>query len=79
MRAGDQSAAREALDLPEDRVTEIVVPGHPAETICRIAEEDGHDLIVMGSRGLSGIGSFFLGSVSDKVSHHTPCPVLIVH
>ena len=52
--------------------------GHPAEVIGRIAEEGGYDLIVMGSRGLSEIKSFFLGSVSDKVSHHAHCPVLLV-
>jgi nucleotide-binding universal stress UspA family protein len=54
------------------------VRGNPAEVICKIAEEEGYDLIVIGSRGLSGIESFFLGGVSDKVSHHAVCPVLIV-
>jgi len=71
--------ARATLDLPADRVTELIVVGHPAETICRIAEEGAYELIVMGSRGLSEVSGFFLGSVSDKVSHHAPCPVLIVH
>jgi nucleotide-binding universal stress UspA family protein len=52
--------------------------GHPAEAIVRIAEDDGYDLIVMGSRGMTEIKSFLLGSVSDKVSHHAHCPVLIV-
>lgn len=52
--------------------------GHPAETIVRVALQEGFDLVVLGSRGLSEIRSFLLGSVSDKVSHHAPCPVLIV-
>ncbi|MCC6728614.1 MAG: universal stress protein [Chthonomonadales bacterium] len=52
--------------------------GHPAETIVRVAQQEGFDLVVLGSRGLSEIRSFLLGSVSDKVSHHAPCPVLIV-
>jgi len=56
----------------------ILEAGHPAEVIVRVAEDDGYDLIVMGSRGLSAIQSFLLGSVSDKVSHHANCPVLIV-
>ena len=55
-----------------------LVRGNPAEVICKIAEEEGFDLIVIGSRGLSGIKSFFLGGVSDKVSRHAICPVLIV-
>jgi nucleotide-binding universal stress UspA family protein len=55
-----------------------VVRGNPAEIICKIAEEEGFDLIVIGSRGLSGMKAFFLGGVSDKVSRHAICPVLIV-
>ena len=43
--------ARAALDLPEDRVTTSIVPGHPAETICRLVVEEGYDLIIMGRRG----------------------------
>jgi nucleotide-binding universal stress UspA family protein len=54
------------------------VRGNSAEVICKIAEEEGFDLIVMGSRGLSGVKSFFMGGVSDKVCHHAVCPVLIV-
>ncbi len=60
-------------------MTARIVAGHPAETICRIAEDEKHDLIIMGRRGLSGVSSFFLGSVSDKVTHHAVCPVLVVH
>jgi nucleotide-binding universal stress UspA family protein len=52
--------------------------GHPADSIIRLAEEEKAELIVLGSRGLSAIKSFFLGSVSDRVIHHAHCPVLIV-
>ena len=52
--------------------------GHPAESIINVATEGKYDLIVIGSRGLSGIKSFFLGSVSDRVAHLAHCPVLIV-
>ena len=69
---------REALSLPEDRVGDDVVSGHPAEAICRTAEEGDYDLIVIGSRGLSDVAAFFLGSVSGRVSQHAPCSVLIV-
>jgi nucleotide-binding universal stress UspA family protein len=72
------AAARQSLALPAERVTQQVVLGHPAEMICQVAAEGGHDLIVMGSRGISEVRAFFMGSVSDKVSHHAPCPVLIV-
>jgi nucleotide-binding universal stress UspA family protein len=52
--------------------------GNPATVIARVAEEEGFDLIVIGSRGMGEIRSFFLGSVSDRVSHQAHCPVLIV-
>ena len=43
-----------------------------------LSAEEKADLIVLGSRGLSGIKAFLLGSVSDRVAHHAPCSVLIV-
>ncbi len=52
--------------------------GHAAETIARVAEEEGCDLLVVGSRGLSGMKAFFLGSVSERVAHLAHCSVLIV-
>ena len=52
--------------------------GQAADKISQIAEDENIDLIVIGSRGMSGVKSFLLGSVSDKVSHHASCPVLIV-
>jgi nucleotide-binding universal stress UspA family protein len=52
--------------------------GHPAESIINVATEGKYDLIVIGSRGLGGIKSFFMGSVSDRVAHLAHCPVLIV-
>ena len=52
--------------------------GDPAEVIIQVANEQQADLIVIGSSGLTGIKRFLLGSVSNKVSHHAPCSVMIV-
>jgi nucleotide-binding universal stress UspA family protein len=52
--------------------------GVPAEELLRAAVDEKVDLIVLGSRGLSQVKAFLLGSVSDKVSHHAKCPTLIV-
>jgi nucleotide-binding universal stress UspA family protein len=52
--------------------------GVPAEELLRAVADENVDLIVLGSRGLSQVRAFFLGSVSDKVSHHAKCPALIV-
>lgn len=50
----------------------------PAEAILQLAGEVNADLIVVGSRGLSGIKRFLMGSVSSKVSEHATCSVMIV-
>ena len=52
--------------------------GHPSERIIALAKKANADTIVIGSRGLSGIAEFFLGSVSSKVSQYATVPVLIV-
>jgi nucleotide-binding universal stress UspA family protein len=55
-----------------------LIQGVPAEEILKTAESAKVDLIVLGSRGLTEVRAFLLGSVSDKVSHHAKCPTLIV-
>lgn len=52
--------------------------GYPAEVIVCVAEEERFDLIVLGRRGLGAFTAFFLGSVSDRVTQHAPCAVLVV-
>ncbi|TFG11911.1 universal stress protein [Candidatus Thorarchaeota archaeon] len=59
-------------------VTDMIDHGDPAQRIMEIAEEKNVDLIVMGSRGVSGIKRLFVGSISDKVTNQAPCPVMIV-
>lgn len=56
-----------------------VAIGHPAQEIVTFANENGVDMIVMGSRGLSPVEGVLLGSVSDRVLHRAKCPVTIVH
>lgn len=45
----------------------IFKEGHPARTIVEVACEEGFDMIIIGSRGLSGLKRIFLGSVSSAV------------
>lgn len=52
--------------------------GSPRDTICLIAAQEGADFLVMGSRGLGNVERMMLGSVSDYVAHHSPCPIIIV-
>jgi nucleotide-binding universal stress UspA family protein len=52
--------------------------GDPADVIIRVAEEVGAELIVVGSRGLTGLERFLLGSVSSKLSQHAPTSLMVV-
>jgi len=55
-----------------------IIRGHPAESIVRAADRQKADLIVMGSRGMTDVRAFLLGSVSRKIVMHAGCPVLLV-
>ena len=50
----------------------------PSLVISETASEIGADLIVMGTRGLSGIKHVLLGSVAERTLRLAPCPVLTV-
>ena len=54
-------------------------PGVPPDVLLETAAADfDADVIVVGSKGLTGASRFVLGSVASAVSHHAPCDVLIV-
>jgi nucleotide-binding universal stress UspA family protein len=52
--------------------------GHIRSTIVKAAETWGADIILLGSRGRTGLKRALLGSVSDHVARHAHCSVLIV-
>ena len=57
---------------------EHISTGYAAEEILKAARRFRANLIVLGSRGLTGIKRQFLGSVSARVARHAPCSVLVV-
>lgn len=65
------------MQLPNKTKT-LVLEGNPAQIIVEFAKENETDLIVLGSRGLSGLKEIFLGSVSHYVVQKAECPVLVV-
>ena len=60
-----------------DRADALLLTGvSPANELIKLIEQRGYDLVVIGSRGLSGVQEY-LGSVSHKVLHGSTAPVLV--
>ena len=60
------------------QVEEVTREGYPATVIEEEAVRQEADLIVIGTRGLSGIKHLLLGSIAERVVQKAPCPVLTV-
>jgi nucleotide-binding universal stress UspA family protein len=82
----------ESYLLEEDfsRVMSCAEKAHPEVTVLRqvtagpprlalLAAADGAQLLVLGARGRGGLDDMLLGSVTQVMLHHTPCPVGVVH
>jgi nucleotide-binding universal stress UspA family protein len=60
------------------RVQEHISPSPPSRGIAELARTLGADLIVMGTRGLTGLKHVLLGSVAERTLRIASCPVLTV-
>lgn len=72
------AAWREKVSAAGVEVSDTVTPLFPSEAIAQEAEASGADLIVMGTRGLTGLRHVLLGSVAERTLRIAPCPVLTV-
>jgi len=61
---------------PEVHVRRVVTEGRPAYSLLQAAV--GAQLVVVGSRGRGGLSGLLLGSTSQALVHHAPCPVVVV-
>jgi nucleotide-binding universal stress UspA family protein len=71
----DAAMRLEEPDVPMDK---LVLHGKPAEGIAEAAKGADVDLVVVGSRGRGAVARTLLGSVSDRLVHICPKPILIV-
>jgi nucleotide-binding universal stress UspA family protein len=71
----ERTVAGLGTDAPVEQVTRT---GDAGPAICRLAEEVGADVVVVGSRGRGAIKRALLGSVSTHVTANAPCPVVVV-
>jgi nucleotide-binding universal stress UspA family protein len=81
----------DAIAFMQDRLAEVqekhdvqfwpdnchVASGRPFQEICNVADKIGADLIVLPTRGHSGLKRIALGSTAERVVRHARCPVLI--
>lgn len=74
-------AAQEAIGPTKATVHRYTRHGNAAleiiDAVVLFSEEFPTDLIIVGTRGLSGIARFFLGSVASRIARYAPCPVLV--
>lgn len=78
-RAHQEMLDRATDSVPHDLpVSAVLKRGSAARAILDQVMTGDHDLVLMGSRGRGGLRSLVLGSVSHRVLHESPVPVLVV-
>ena len=75
------TAAKVLLDSTSERLglagaETAILEGDPGRALCDLAESLPASVIVLGTRGRGGFRRAVLGSVSDHVVRHAPCPVV---
>ncbi len=80
---GDKAHWRSQLEQvrpanPKIAVSHVLLEGDPAAEIARYAADAGIDVIVIGTRGSTGVDRLVLGSVAERVMREALCSVLVV-
>jgi nucleotide-binding universal stress UspA family protein len=80
-----QAQTREYLNQKSEQLKKkgvnaqaVIIEGKPADEILDYVNQNGVDLIIMSTHGSSGITRWAFGSVADKVTRHSPVPVLVI-
>jgi nucleotide-binding universal stress UspA family protein len=78
MAEAGEELERTAATITSMQIDKRIEVGDVGGTVCRVAEELHVDVIVVGSHGRGAIERILLGSVSEQIVRHAPCPVLVV-
>jgi nucleotide-binding universal stress UspA family protein len=81
MKQAEADLERAAADLAKSigiKLSAAVREGKPHEEICEATKALGVDLIVLTTRGYTGLKHVWLGSTAERVVRHASCPVLVV-
>lgn len=71
-------AEKTASDLGLSQVRQECLEGEPARSILKAAKDNDVNLVVVGTRGLTGLRELAMGSVARKVTSAAECPVMVV-
>jgi nucleotide-binding universal stress UspA family protein len=63
----------------KEHITPIVLMGYPFDGITDQINETHTDLIVMGTKGATGLKEMFVGSNAEKIVRNAKCPVITIH
>jgi len=79
---GEQTALKELKKMASEcgvssAKCDVLSGAPPFDEICRLAQTIPADLVVMPTRGRTGLKHVFLGSTAERVVQHSPCPVLV--
>ena len=64
--------------MPQVKVRQKVEFGTPEKSIIDTAKTEEADLIIMATRGMSGLSRIVLGSVTENVIRNAPCPIIAI-
>jgi nucleotide-binding universal stress UspA family protein len=78
-QAADELLALADANVPRNVPADLEVRiGRPAEEIVAAASESKSHLIVLSTRGLTGLDRYLIGSVAERVARLAPCPVYLM-
>jgi len=78
VKAGERVLEEASKELGAPNLKRVNLTGSPAERLADLADQEGYDLVVVGSKGRGAVSRVLVGSVTDRLVHICKKPVLVV-